>query len=148
MRVFILLIFSVLALTGCSEDKPKSMTDAAMKTANDTVKTIKEGAKSAVAEVQNAADALPKGVRQAMPTFENFSQTCAKCHDADDVKRYETTFLPMYQMMFDPKAWINPNSYGMAMRPMMDPETYAKWYEAWNKNMMSMPMPGATQEQK
>ena len=148
MRFLIAIIFSVFALTGCGEDEPKSMTDAAMKTAKDSVNKGTEGAKSVVADAKNAVDASPAGVQQAMPTFENFSQTCAQCHDANDVKRYETTFLPMYQMMFDPKNWINPNAYGMATRPMMDPETYTKWYEAWTKNMMSGAMPGTEQQQK
>ncbi len=159
MRVFLLIILSALVLAGCGEDKPKSMTDAAMKSAKDTVNTVSEGAKStvntvsegaesAVTGAKDAVNSLPAGVRQAMPTFENFSQMCAQCHDANDVKRYETTFLPMYQMMFDPKAWINPNAYGRVMQPMMDPETYTKWYEAWTKSMMPGPMPGTEQQQK
>ena len=147
MRAFILVIFSVLVFAGCGEDEPKTVSDAAMKTAKDAADTVKQGVKTAVSEAKNAVTALPAGVQQAMPTFENFSQMCAQCHDTDDVKRYETTFLPMYKMMFDPQAWVNPNAYGRVMQPMMDPETYTKWYEAWTKNVMSMPVPGA-QEKK
>jgi len=135
MRAVFCVLISVFLLAACGEDKPKSSATAAF----DAVKSASD---KLAAGAKNAVDAIPTGVKHALPTFGNFSQMCAQCHTGDDVKRYEQTFLPMYQMMFNPSAWVDPNAYGQAMQPMIDPETYTKWYNAWMK-MAPVPQAGA-----
>ena len=132
--------------TGKAEARRNFLQGFATMNAKSAAEQVTQGAKSAAKQItqgaKSAVSALPEGVQQALPTFTDLSQMCAQCHDADDVKRYETTFLPMYQFMFDPKSWVNPNAYGQTMQPMMDPETYTKWYNAWMERMV--PLPGTT----
>ena len=74
---------------------------------------------------------------------------CAQCHDEEAVERYQKTLLPAYQLMMNPAAWMNPNAYTQAMMPMMDPETYTEWYNAWMQMMNQMyAAPQADQQQQ
>ena len=73
-------------------------------------------------------------------------QLCEQCHDEEAVERYQKTLLPAYQLMMNPAAWMNPYAYTQAMVPMMDPETYTEWYEAWMKMMNQMYSPQADEQ--
>ncbi len=62
----------------------------------------------------------------------NPNATCSQCHTDEDMQRISKTMGPMMQMM-NPGNWMNPNAYMQMMVPMMDPETYTNWYDAWMK---------------
>jgi hypothetical protein len=88
-----------------------------------------------------------KMLAQVNPTtFSDPTVMCAQCHTEDDVTRYRASIMPLHQFMVDPSNLMKPEAYAQAMRPMMDPETYTQWYNAWMR-MMGM-MPPATSEKK
>lgn len=64
------------------------------------------------------------------PVMTNPLSTCAGCHTGEDLARFGKTMGPMLQMM-NPANWMNPNAYFSMMTPMMDPQTYTAWYNAW-----------------
>lgn len=65
-------------------------------------------------------------------TLNNPMEVCAQCHAAEDVVRYTRTLGPMLQMV-NPVNWINPTAYWNMAVPMVDPQTYTDWYNAYIK---------------
>jgi hypothetical protein len=63
-------------------------------------------------------------------TLQNPTAVCAQCHTGEDVERYAATIGPMLQMI-NPVNWVNPMAYWNMAVPMMDPETYTQWYNAY-----------------
>ena len=63
--------------------------------------------------------------------------TCAQCHSAEDMDRYNTMMWPMLQMM-NPSNWMSPQAYTRMMAAPMDPATYTKWYEGWMQKYGAM----------
>lgn len=86
-------------------------------------------------------------------TFQNTLEVCAACHTEEDMARYEKLIGPMMAMM-NPTAWMNPNAYTAMMMPMMDPNAYAQWMNAYMQkygNYMDpskMMVPGTSTEPK
>lgn len=66
---------------------------------------------------------------------------CKQSHTDEDAARYGKTMGPMLSMMTpnyraSPNAYMNmmnPNTYMGMMAPVMDPDTYRKWIDAWMK---------------
>ena len=69
-----------------------------------------------------------------MPQAGALFKVCAQCHDRADVARYTKTFGPMVTMM-NPMRWSDPRTFTQGMAPMVDPETYEQWYQAWAKSI-------------
>ncbi len=63
-------------------------------------------------------------------TYQNPVTICAQCHDAEDYVRYQESLGPSMQML-NPVNWVNPMAYVNMAAPLVDPETYTKWYNAW-----------------
>lgn len=75
------------------------------------------------------------GILKAMitpETLQNPIAICAQCHAGEDMARYTKTLGPMMQMI-NPVNWVNPMAYVNMGLPMVDPRTYAEWYEAYVK---------------
>ncbi len=74
--------------------------------------------------------------------------TCAQCHNAEDMDRYNTTLGPML-MMINPANWMNPQAYTKMMTAPMDPAAYTNWYESWMEKYGSMfGQPAQTEQQQ
>jgi len=132
MRLFLVTAASLLLLFACGDDKPKQAKTAPAKTAA-------SGTPAPVATPDKPGPVGgPQSAAQPAPATQVFAQMCSQCHKADDVKRYESTFQPMYQMMVNPAAWMEPEAYARMMQPAMDPATYTEWYNAWMKQMKEM----------
>ncbi len=65
-------------------------------------------------------------------TFNNPISMCAACHSGEDMARYEKLIGPMMAMM-NPANWMNPGAYTAMMAPMMDPNVYTQWMNAYMK---------------
>ena len=65
-------------------------------------------------------------------TLQNPIAICAECHAGEDMARYVKTLGPMLEMI-NPVNWVNPMSYVNMGLPMIDPQTYADWYQAYIK---------------
>ncbi len=65
-------------------------------------------------------------------TLQNPVAVCAQCHNGEDLARYQKSLGPMMQMV-NPVNWVNPMAYVNMAAPMVDPETYTEWYNAWVK---------------
>lgn len=84
-----------------------------------------------------AMNPLMGDMMNPMGMMANPMATCASCHTAEEVARYQKTFGPMMAMM-NPVNWMNPGGYMNMMAPMMDPKTYRQWYNAYMNKMGSM----------
>ncbi|MDP6651045.1 MAG: hypothetical protein QGF90_02870 [Gammaproteobacteria bacterium] len=78
-------------------------------------------------------------MQNPMAMMTNPMGSCAHCHSGEDSARYAQTFGPMMQMM-NSANWMNPGSVmpQQMMAKPMDPQSYAKWYEAWMKKFGGM----------
>jgi len=132
MRLVLVTAASLLLLFACGDDKSKQAKPAPAKT------TVSGTPAPAATPEKPGPAGGPQTMAQSAPATQGFTQMCAQCHTADDVKRYESTFLPMYQMMVNPAAWMEPDAYARMMQPAMDPATYTEWYKAWMKQMKEM----------
>ena len=65
-------------------------------------------------------------------TLQNPIAVCAECHSGEDLARYQTALGPMLQMV-NPVNWVNPMAYVNMAAPIVDPETYTQWYNAYIK---------------
>lgn len=65
-------------------------------------------------------------------TLSNPVAVCANCHNGEDVARFSSALGPMLQMV-NPVNWVNPMAYWNMAVPMMDPQTYSRWYDAYIK---------------
>ncbi len=65
-----------------------------------------------------------------LETLKNPVSVCAQCHTGEDVARYQTSLGPMLQMV-NPVNWVKPDAYTQMAAPLVDPETYKKYYDAW-----------------
>lgn len=82
-----------------------------------------------------------------MGVMMNPMSTCAQCHNAEDMERYNEMMGPML-MMTNPSNWMNPQAYTNMMAAPMDPETYTQWYEGWMKKYGGMITPPAQPDQQ
>ena len=115
-----------------------------------------------------AAPEAPSGQPQAAaPTMSPFAMTpaldktlqatidvCAACHTEEEMARYESLIGPMMAML-NPMARTNPGGYTAMMMPMMDPNAYAQWMNAYMQKYgtymdpsKAMTPPGAPAEPK
>ena len=75
------------------------------------------------------------GILKSMVNPETLSDpvaVCGQCHGGEDMARYQQSLAPMMRMI-NPVNWVSPNAYLQMMTPMVDPETYTSWYNAWMK---------------
>lgn len=138
--VIALALTGALALSGCGDNAENPGTGAKqeLKTKAATAQTSDAPTTSpdpVAAPAPSPASAPATAVKRQPMTPADLASICEQCHDKDDVARYEETFLPLYTMMFRPAPWADPNVYLNTMPPVMDPETYARWYNQWTKVM-------------
>ncbi len=69
-------------------------------------------------------------MQNPMAMMTNPMGSCAHCHTGKDSARYAQTFGPMMQMMPQQMMPQQMMPQQMMAKPM-DPQSYAKWYEAW-----------------
>ena len=141
--VIALALTSALLLTGCGDNAEKPGTEAKQELKTKAATAQPSGAPttsqdSVAAPAPNSTSAPATTVKRQTMTPMDLASICEQCHDKDDVARYEETFLPLYTMMFRPAPWADPNVYLNTMRPVMDPETYTRWYNQWTR-VMGMP---------